>query len=277
MEVNEQQETAETTAGAVSEPVPSGMQNLAELLSTGEEAIAKQQAKDSGESTYSEPGGSQETAELTEFNALADKLGVDLDTLYKLQVKTSDSGEPVTIEELKDLHKKRDEIELGKIEFEEHRVEQEQELMRTRAELTELMQALPKNAVKPETLERIRRKSEEHTKRERALTLDVIPEWKDAKRREADIAAMSEHLQGYGFPVNYLESVVSHQLVKYFRDAWQREERIREALKRVKPGTPPKSTTSKQTGKSPSKNALNSIKRGSARNKLEAVFSTVSD
>ena len=126
MEVNEQQqETAETTAGAVSEPIPSGMQNLAELLSAGDEASAREQERDSGEST-SEPGGSQETAQLTEFNDLAERLGVDLDSLYKLQVKTSDSGEPVTIEELKDLHKKRDEIELGKIEFEEHRVEQEQ-------------------------------------------------------------------------------------------------------------------------------------------------------
>ena len=85
---------------------------------------------------------------------------------------------------------------------------------------------------------------------------------------------MSEHLQGYGFPVNYLQNIVSHQQLKYIRDNWQREQRVRKALELVKAGKPGKTPASKTQKKAPKKSAdLSQIKRGSSRNKLEAVLS----
>lgn len=271
---------AETAAKAASEPgpgaeagnktsIPSGMQSLAELLKQGE------QGEPGGEKDQS--SGSNDKTDLTKFNDLAGKLGMDLDALYQLQISSSDDGEPVTIEALKDMHKEKSEFDLSKLEWEERRLQQEQDLTRAKAELHEIMQMLPEKAIKPEVLERIRAKTAAQTALERKKTLEVIQEWKDAKVREADIAGMAEHLQGYGFPVNYLEQVVNHQQLKYIRDNWLREQRVRKALESVRAGKPGKTPESTPQKRPPQKQPLTGIRKGKARNNLEAVFSTVTD
>ena len=263
------QSSEQETAGAENtQEIPSGMTSLAELLSEGE---SHQEETTAG--ADDQASGSDDKPELTKFNDLAEKLGVDLDALYKLQVSSSEDGEPVTIEELKDLHKGKADFELAQMDWKEQQLAQEQDLTRAKAELQEILATLPEKAVKPEALEKIRAKHEAQVKLERKKTLDVIPEWKDAKVRTADIEGMSEHLQGYGFPVNYLESIVNHQQLKYIRDNWQREQRVRKALEQVKAGKPGKSPAAKTQQKPPVKNPIGSVKRGSARNTLEAVFS----
>lgn len=260
--------TPEAEAAGAAQPIPDGMTSLAELLDAAE-------AETAGAEEQTEPGGSQEKAELTEFNDLAEKLGMDLDALYKLQVKSSEDGEPITIEALKDLHKSKGDFELDQLDWKEQQLAQEQELTRAKAELQELIAMLPQKAVKPEMLERIRKKHDATVAQERKKTLEVIPAWKDAKVRTADIEGMSEHLQGYGFPVNYLENIVSAQQLKYIRDNWQREQRVRKALEQVRAGKPGKTPASKTQKKSPSKNPALNVKRGQSRNRLEAVFSNL--
>ena len=265
----ESQQQSEPVAGVTEQPqgeIPNGMKSLAELLSQDDQSVGADKA---------ESGGNREKTKPQQFNDLAEQLGMDLDDLYKLQVKSSEDGEPVTIEQLKDLHKERSDFQLNQIEWEENRTAAEQQLMREKAELQEILQALPQKAIKPEVLERLRNRSEQTVKVERQKTLEVIPDWKDAKVREADIAGMTEHLQQYGFPVNYLEQIVSHQQLKYIRDNWKREVRVRKALEAVKSGKPGKATASKSQGKPPVKNPVNNIKRGSSRNNLEAVFSQI--
>jgi hypothetical protein len=249
--------------------IPSGMRALGELLQAGEPG------QPGGEED--QESGSEEKTDLIKFNDLAGKLGMDLDALYKLQITSSEDGEPVTIEALKDMHKERSDFDLAKLEWEERRTMQEQDLTRAKAELHELMQMLPEKAIKPEVLERIRDRTAAQTALERKKTLEVIPEWKDAKTREADITGMAEHLQGYGFPVNYLEQVVNHQQLKYIRDNWLREQRVRKALESVRAGSPGKTPASKTQKKAPQKQPLSGIQKGNARNKLEAVFSQVKD
>ena len=263
----ESQQQSVGTDNQQPQDIPSGMTTLAELLDQGEQSV--------GADTAAESGGSHEKTQPKQFNDLAESLGMELDDLYKLEVKSSEDGEPVTIEQLKDLHKERSDFQLNQLEWEENRTAAEQQLMREKAELQEILQALPEKAIKPEVLERLRNRSEQQVKVERQKTLEVIPDWNDAKVREADIAGMTEHLQQYGFPVNYLEQIVSHQQLKYIRDNWQREQRKRKALEAVRTGKPGKATSSKTQGKPPVKNPVQSIKRGSARNQLEAVFSTI--
>lgn len=266
---NEQAAGADNQAEAASEP---GIQSLAELLQAEEEASTDDHEA-AGADKEAEPGGSHEKAELTKFNDLADKLGISLDDLYQLQVTSSEDGDAITIEQLKDMHKGKSEFELNQLEWEEQRIAQEQELTRARAELQELFAVLPQKAIKPELLEKIRSKHNAQVVKEREKTMQLIPVWKDEKVREADIAGMAEHLQGYGFPVDYLQSIVSAQQTKYIRDNWQREVRVRKALEQVRAGKPGKTPASKAQKKPPSKSNLSSVKRGSARNKLEAVFS----
>jgi hypothetical protein len=246
---NEQAAGADNQAEAVSEP---GIQSLAELLQAGEEARTYDDEA-AGADKEAEPGGSHEKAELTKLS--------------------SEDGDAITIEQLKDMHKGKSEFELNQLEWEEQRIAQEQDLARAKAELQELFAVLPQKAIKPELLEKIRSKHDAQVVKERKKTMELIPAWKDAKVREADITGMAEHLQGYGFPVNYLQSIVSAQQTKYIRDNWQREVRVRKALEQVRAGKPGKTPASKAQKKPPSKSNLSSVKRGSARNKLEAVFS----
>lgn len=229
-----------------------GLDGLGALLDA--EAGDEQGGKPSGEGEGAETSGS-ESEKPTKFNDLAGRLDLDLDALYALTITLSDDGEPITIEELKDRHVASAELEMKEFEFEERRTEQEQALARAKTELHEILQALPAKAVKPEVLERIREKSEKQATLERARTLEVIPEWKDEKRRESDIEAMAKHLQGYGFPIDYLRNVVSHQQLKYIRDNWLREERVRAAMEKYRSGKPKPSGTQKPQGKPPRKDA----------------------
>jgi hypothetical protein len=258
---------SENTAGAeqIEEQEP-GIEHLGEMLEMDE----PQGSDDAGAS--GEDSGSDDPKP-TKFNDLAGKLGVELDDLYKLEISQAEDGTPVTIENLKDHYAKQGDLSLREIEFEERRTQQEAELMQAQEELRELMAALPEKAIKPEVLQKVRSKHDAQMNLERRRTLEVIPEWNDADKRLADLEGMSEHLKQYGYPVNHLERVADHRQIKYIRDNWQREQRIRIALERVRAGKPNPAKPSKPTGKAPQKRPLSGVKRGNARNKLEAVFS----
>ena len=257
---------AEQTTDDVAEAT--GIQHLGELLQETEPG----ESGDDDAGASGDAGGSDD-ATPTKFNDLAGKLGLDLDALYKLEVSQAEDGTPVTVENLKDFHAKQGELSLREIEFEERRTQQESELMQAQEELRELMAALPEKAIKPEVLQKIREKHEAQATLERRRTLDVIPEWKDESARTADIEGMSKHLKQYGFPVNHLERVTDHRQMKYIRDNWKRETRIRQALEKVRAGKPNPTTKQKASNKAAAKKPVTGVKRGSARNKLEAVFS----
>lgn len=251
------QTTTDDTKTDSGESEKSTLESLGELLAQDEPSPGGDQDASSG----------SDTTKPTQFNDLAGAIDMKLDDLYQLEIKLSEDGEPVTIEQLKDGHAKVTQLDFDRAEWEERKTEQEQELMRAQTELREIMQALPENAIKPEVLEKIRAKADATTKLERAKTLEAIPEWSDAKARESDIEGMTEYLTGYGFPIGYLANVIDHRQLKFFRDAWRQNQRIKTALAAVRTGKPVKGGTNKPQKKAPAKNALSSItpKRGESR------------
>ena len=252
----------ENTAGA-EQTTEAGIDTLADLLT--------EETEDAGASQGDARGS--ETAKPSKFNDLAGTLGLELDDLYKLEVSQAEDGTPVTVENLKDHFAKQGDFSVREIEFEERRTQQESDLMRAQEELRELMAALPEKAIKPEVLQKVRDKHAAQVQLERRRTLDVIPEWQDEKARIADIEGMAEHLKQYGYPVNHLEQIADHRQIKYIRDNWQREQRIRKALEKVRAGKPNPVSKSKPANKAPQKRPLAGVERGNSRNKLEAVFS----
>ena len=259
---------SESMAGAEAiEDAAPGIEHLGEMLQETEPVDTTGDAGASGDTSGSEH------VKPTKFNDLAGSLGMELDDLYKLEIAQAEDGTPVTIENLKDNHSKQADYSMREIEFEERRTQQESELMRAQEELRELMGALPEKAIKPEVLQKVRDKHEAQMQIERRRTLETIPEWQDTQTRTADMTGMSEHLKQYGYPVDHLERVADHRQIKYIRDNWQREQRIRKALAAVKVGKPNPTTRQKPASKAPSKRPLAGVKRGNTRNKLEAVFS----
>lgn len=246
------------------------LEGLGELLSLSE---PDDNTPGGDDDKGAESDGSQETKP-SKFNDLAGAVGMELDALYKLEVQLDDEDEPVTVEQLKDRYKEARDLDLRVLEFEETRTEQQNEIARASAELKEILQALPAKAVNAEVLEKIRTRSQEAAKAERAATLDVIPSWKDEDARSSDIAAMSAHLQAYGFPVNQLESLVDHRWQRYVRDNMLREKRVKEALAKVRSAKPDKSGNAPAKGNAPKKHRT-SVEPKKGESRLEAFFNSV--
>jgi hypothetical protein len=266
MSANEQSVTPENQ-----ESETTGMKALAELLAADAD---QDNDEDSPGGDEGKPSGSEKKAEpVKRFNDLAGATGLDLDALYKLEVSLSEGGDPVTIEQLKDTYAQREDLSLRELEFEERKTQQESELLRASAELQEILQALPANAVKKEVLDKIRAKSEQTAARERQRTLDAIPEWKDETKRADELTAMTEHLGQYGIPPNYLQQVMDHRHFKYIRDNMLRERRVREAIAKVRSGKPEGGKPSKPQGKAPSKRTA--VKTSKGVSKLESIFSSL--
>lgn len=261
--MNQEPETSstETTGTPETAEAEPGLKSLAGLLSAEKPETAPDEGK---------PDESPEKGKPKSLKALAETLELEDKDLYAIEVPMA-NGETRTLGQLKDLVAQQDQFALRELEWEEERHRKESELIRAQDELRELISALPQNAVKPEVLEKIRQKHEATLKIEREKTLEAIPEWKDENRRTEDIRGMVEHLKGYGFPETYIQSVFNHRTMKYIRDNWQREQRIRKALEAVKTGKPPTTATAKPSGKSPRKPST-AVPKGS-RNRLETIFS----
>lgn len=243
-----------------------GMETLAELM-------IEDDTPDAGASPVATEG--TQTVAPTKFNDLADTLGMELNDLYKLEISQAEDGSPVTVENLKDHYAKQVDFSLHELEFEERRTKQESELMQAQEELRELMAALPEKAIAPEVLQKVRDKHEAQVQLERRRMFDVIPTWQDEQARTKDIEGMADHMKQYGFPVDYLERVVDHRQMKYIRDNWQREQRIRIALAKVTAGKPNPTSKQKPARKAPSKQPLTGVTRGNSSSKLEALFSSL--
>lgn len=263
--------TAEAPAAnepaAAAEPVK--LESLTALL---EESAPKEKKAPEGAENGAAAGNGKNDAKPKMFNELAEASGIELDDLYKLQVTTAD-GKTVSIEELKSLQTKQDDIVLRELEFEESKAAKEGDLRQAQSELAEIVGALPDGTIKPAVLEKLRAKNAARVEVEQSRTIAAIPTWNDEATRTKDMAGMTAHLERFGFAANHLASVVDHRMFVFIRESHLREQRIKNALERVKVGKPNPTTPTKtapaapgKTGRKPDPNA---------RNGLEAFFSTL--
>ena len=266
MNASEQSATPE-----IQETESAGMKALAELLAA--DADQDNEGDSPGGDEGKSSGSEEKTKPVKRFNDLAGATGLDLDALYKLEVSLSEGGDPVTIEQLKDTYAQREDLSLRELEFEERKTQQESELLRATAELQEILQALPANAVKKDVLDKIRAKSEKTAQLERQRTLEAIPEWKDEAKRADELSAMTQHLGQYGIAPNYLNQVMDHRHFKYIRDNMLRERRVREAIAKVRSGKPEGGKPPKPQGKAPAKRTA--VKQTRGVSKLESIFSNL--
>lgn len=257
---------AATEDAAAAEPVK--LESLTKLL---EEPAAKvDPSEDAAKGAAA--GNGKTDAKPKMFNELAEANGIELDDLYKLQVTLSD-GKTVTIEELKSLQIKQDEIVLRELDFEEARATKEGNLRQAQTELAEIVSALPEGTIKPAVLEKLRAKNKVRVELEQSRTLTAIPTWEDEPTRTKDMTGMTAHLERFGFPANYLETVVDHKMFVFIRESHLREQRIKNALEKVRAGKPNPTTPTKTAAKIPGKTGVK--KNPNARNGLESFFSTL--
>jgi len=237
-------ETAETEVDGAG---PSALRELARQYTLQETP----ETADTDDQPSAKPGESPERkkAKPKTLKELAETLQLDVKDLYDLEIPASKPGEKFTLGQLKDHLAERENFTVSQLKLDEDRARMESDFTRAQQELQTLLAALPKEAIKPETLELIRTRHETTLKNERTRTMELIPEWRDEERRTQDLTGMAEHLKDYGFSASYLKSVYDSRTMKYLRDNYLRKQRLDKALALVtekkpnalgkgKPGTP---------------------------------------
>lgn len=185
-----------------------------------------------------QPDKPPEKKELKTIADAAERLGIPIEKLYELEFGVGNDQQKYSLGKLKDHFTARNDFEIERLRWGETKAQQEADNVRARNEVLELVSLLPKDAIKPEVMTKLRERHTAHITRENARTLEVIPDWKDEKVREADMAGMREHLTSAGFPAKYLDNIIDHLSMRYIRANYLREKRINEALALVKPKQP---------------------------------------
>ena len=165
---------------------------------------------------------------------------------YAIKVPMPNGQEALSIGELKDKIGELSGFEMRVMEFDERRIKQEGDLLKSHAELRDLLGMLPKEAITPAVLDKLRRNQDNTLKVERQRALEHIPTWRDEKSRDADIAVMNETLADYGFDAGFLDTVVDHRAVKFVRDMCLMRARIKKSLESVRD---PNKTNKRPSGK----------------------------
>lgn len=206
------------------------------------------------------------------IEGLAAHLGRDPAELYQIKVGMRD-GEVVTLGELKDYKAQGAEHSLAALEWESQRQAEQAELHRARAELAELIQAVPRERLNADALAKARAAFDGRMAIEKERTLARIPEWRDESRRTADVAGITEYLADYGLPPSALNEISDHRILLVIRDAWLRKSRLDAALAQVRtvrtnatPGSqrtprPANSGSSRQGQRNPAQARLGEISK----------------
>ncbi len=255
--------TPETAASNAEtrEPTRSELDQVSALL-RGEEPGQDDQANARADDQDDQGGDSENSDASSETNkskgkpknldGLAETLGVEVADLYKIEIPFADGDnvEHKTLGEIKDAMAERSTFEVDRLAWEEQRTERENQVVKSMQEVSEIVSMLPRSAISEQLLEAVARKRATLVESETRLTRQVIPEWTSEDVETQDREAMREHLSEYGFPENYLDSLVDHRTLRYIRESMKRQQRIERALAQVKtvrkPGHKP---SGKPTGK----------------------------
>lgn len=211
-----------------------------------------------------------------DLNALAEHLKIKAEDLYKVVIPFAE-GKSMTLGEIKDLAKKETDFDAREMLFEERRVSEEAKLIRAKAEVEEILSAIPTKALNKQVVENIRQRNDAHVVAQRRETLNLIPDWKDEKTRVTEMEEMVTHLKGYGFSGAEFKMLVDARTIKYIRDNWLREKRVKAILERVqkvntKTVAPSKTTVERKSAKTPPKESTRTS-NSSSENKLRSMFS----
>lgn len=153
---------------------------------------------------------------------------------YAIKVPMPNGAEALSIGELKDKISELSEFEGRVLEFDERRIKQEGELLKSQQQIRDLVSVLPKDALAPAVLDKLRTQQEATVNVEKRRTLEHIPSWRDEKSRNADIELMQETLADYGFDESFLHTVVDHRAIKFIRDSCLMRARIKKSLESVR-------------------------------------------
>lgn len=240
--------------------------SLAELFARDED----------GEETFDEGVSDDPSKPPETLEVLSKRLGFKPEQIYNVKIPLADGAEPLTIGQLKDRVGELVDLETRETQFEERRMRSEGELLRAQAEIRELVAMIPKQHINPEIVNKIRERHNANMAHERRMTIEMIPEWRDEKRAAEDLEGMIELLGEYGFGKEFIGTVHDHRAIKFIRDMYLRDKRIKAALAKVTTPDSKGQRGSAKTRKAPAKPQQQQSSRRNVipdqRTKMAALF-----
>lgn len=243
-------EPSENTSADENAPKPT--RTLKEIFS--EEASSRGESVESNTSGSQSKGqseSSQKAPKLTDLNSLAETLKIKPEDLYKVKIPLG-GEKSLTLGEIKDLASKDHDFDAREFDFEERRSKQEGDLLRAKNEVTELLSMIPQKLLNKELLDKARVKYDAFVQTQRRETLDLIPEWKDEKKREEETAEIVDHLSEYGISKAEFLNIVDAKAIRYIRVNWLRQKRVDRMMEEIRKQDPKTGAPSKSSnGKAP--------------------------
>lgn len=237
MSGNNQSAPSGTGSGATPNGKGAAAPNVQQQQQTEEPrrlSLAELFADDDGDNADSDSGVNDDPSVPPDsMEGLSKRLGFKPEQIYNVKIPLADGAEPLTIGQLKDRVGELVDLETREMQFEQRRLSAEGDLLRSQTEIRELLAMIPKENIRPEIVEKVRKRHDENMRRERVATLEHIPEWRDEKRRAEDLQGMIDFVKGWGFDAGFLATVSDHRAVKFIRDMYIRDKRIKKALSQV--------------------------------------------
>ena len=171
--------------------------------------------------------GGDTTESLAALSDLAEKAGVKLEDVYKLEIGFGDGRPSATLGAIKDAYIESSELAEMRGTFEDHRSNFENDMLRARAELTTIIKLLPEL---PEGIAQQAQQVNADTEaREMTALHDIKPEWKDPATYHRARELMIETVAAYGFSRAEMMEIKDHRAIKMIWDHHQQAKRISEA------------------------------------------------
>ena len=168
------------------------------------------------------------------LQTLAEKSGLTLDEVYAVAVPLGDGRDPTTLGALKDQFQDYSRLVEKTETFEVSRLEFENNMIRSRAELQEIVKLLPQGAVTDELIAEASRTYAETRQKEQTALLAIKPDWKDPAAYSLAQDQILETASEYGFNRADLNAVMDHRLIKLLHDFHVMRKRFADANASVK-------------------------------------------
>ena len=211
-----------------------------------------------------------ETPEKLNLAGIAERLGISMEDVYKLEVGMPDDGSTLTLTELKDLATERKRDVAERLEWETTQSSQRNQIAAATAELQTLLGMLPAEMRTPDMIRQAQAKLDYTRGLEQQKLLQRVPEWRDPAQFEADFEAIRPHVAEWGFSDADLAGVYDSRLLAYIRHNALREKRLGELLEQTRKQRERRGSPRTSGGKPDS--TIAPQRRGSNRDaKVEAI------
>ena len=163
---------------------------------------------------------------------LAERAGISVEELYKLNVPLADGRGVMPLGALKDNVIEGQRVEQMRETFDSQRTEFENEMIRARQELNEIVNLLPE--LPPGLIAQAKQKHIAQQDKERAALLEVKPDWADPATFQRAQDDIFEVVSEYGYSRADMNLVLDHRLTKMIHDFSVLKKRVAKANARMK-------------------------------------------